>query len=98
MLESLQQPLGAEAGGNQKQVTLPPCPGSTASPPGSAQVEARSLTMFYLPAGSGKMGSGKSPNKRPKVRAFRVGVKEEEQKHKLWGQKGLFLLTKPRSK
>jgi len=32
-------------------------------------------------------------------RGFRTGVKEEEEKHRLWGQRDFFLaLTKPRSR
>lgn len=73
-----------------QQQTLPPCPGHAAGVPARAPGGSK-LPWPCLPGGSGRMGSGKPPNTRPKGRGFRIGVKEEEQKHGLWGQKGLFV-------
>lgn len=62
------------------------------------KVEANLFDRVYL-EGVGRWRVENPQIRGQRERGFRIGVKEEEEKHGLWGQKGLFSpLTKPRSK
>lgn len=62
------------------------------------KVEANLFHHVYL-EGVGRWRVENPQIQGQRERGFRTGVKEEEEKHKLWGQKGLFSpLIKPRLK
>lgn len=73
----------------EKRLTLPRALAVQQACQPVPKVEANLFDRVYL-EGVGRWRVENPQRRGQKERSFRIGVKEEEEKHRLWGQKGLF--------